>query len=73
MPSSAELADARSSAELEAKAMLAGAQAQLQTAQLNLSFTQIRAPIDGRVSRALITAGNLVNAGESLLTTVVST
>lgn len=70
---SAELADARSSAELEAKAMLAGAQAQLQTAQLNLSFTQIRAPINGRVSRALITAGNLVNAGESLLTTVVST
>jgi multidrug efflux system membrane fusion protein len=70
---SVELADARSSAELEAKAMLAAAQAQLQTAQLNLSFTQIRAPIDGRVSRALITAGNLVNAGESLLTTVVST
>jgi membrane fusion protein, multidrug efflux system len=70
---SAELADARSSAELEAKAMLASAQAQLQTAQLNLSFTQIRAPINGRVSRALITAGNLVNAGDSLLTTVVST
>lgn len=70
---SAELADARSSAELEAKAMLAAAQAQLQAARLNLSFTQVRAPIDGRVSRALITAGNLVNAGDSLLTTLVST
>lgn len=70
---SAELADARSSAETEAKAMLAAAQAQLQAAQLNLSFTQIRAPINGRVSQALITAGNLVNAGDSLLTTLVST
>ncbi len=70
---SAELADARSSAETEAKAMLAATQAQLQAAQLNLSFTQIRAPINGRVSQALITAGNLVNAGESLLTTLVST
>jgi multidrug efflux system membrane fusion protein len=70
---SGELADARSSAETEAKAMLAAAQAQLQAAQLNLSFTQIRAPINGRVSQALITAGNLVNAGESLLTTLVST
>ncbi|MFV3386983.1 efflux RND transporter periplasmic adaptor subunit, partial [Pseudomonas sp. NY15364] len=40
---------------------------------LNLSFTRITAPIDGRVSRAEITEGNLVGAGESLLTSVVST
>ncbi|MCO3909396.1 multidrug efflux RND transporter periplasmic adaptor subunit MexE, partial [Pseudomonas aeruginosa] len=48
-------------------------QAQLDAARLNLSFTRITAPIDGRVSRAEVTAGNLVNSGETLLTTLVST
>lgn len=43
-------------------------------AQLNLDFTQVTAPIDGRASRAMITAGNLVTAGDSasVLTTLVS-
>src|SRR5690606_19428983 len=44
-----------------------------EAARLNLGFTQVRAPIDGRVGRAEVTAGNLVNAGQSLLTTLVST
>lgn len=70
---SAELADARSSAATAAQAQVAAVQAQLDNAQLNLGFTRITAPIDGRVSRAEITSGNLVNAGESLLTSVVST
>ncbi|HSC82749.1 MAG TPA: efflux RND transporter periplasmic adaptor subunit, partial [Pseudomonas sp.] len=70
---SAELADARSSAAAAAKANVAGVLAELENAQLNLSFTRITAPIDGRVSRAEITEGNLVNAGQSLLTSVVST
>ena len=70
---SAELADARSSAATAAQAEIAAIQAQLENAQLNLSFTRITAPIDGRVSRAEITEGNLVNAGQSLLTSVVST
>ncbi|WAC44189.1 efflux RND transporter periplasmic adaptor subunit [Pseudomonas sp. SL4(2022)] len=70
---SAELADARASAAAEAKAALAGIQAELDNARLNLSFTRVTAPIDGRVSRAEITEGNLVNAGQSLLTTLVST
>lgn len=47
------------------------AQAALDAAKLNLEFTEVRAPIDGRVSRALITAGNLVSSA-SVLTTIVS-
>ncbi|WP_172149745.1 multidrug efflux RND transporter periplasmic adaptor subunit MexE [Pseudomonas tumuqii] len=70
---SAELADARASAAQEAQAAVASIQAELDNARLNLSFTRVTAPIDGRVSRAEITEGNLVNAGQSLLTTLVST
>ncbi|MDM8350002.1 efflux RND transporter periplasmic adaptor subunit [Pseudomonas sp. sp1636] len=70
---SAELADARSSAAQEAQATVAGIQAELDNARLNLSFTRVSAPIDGRISRAEVTAGNLVSAGQSQLTTVVST
>ncbi|HEX5123759.1 MAG TPA: efflux RND transporter periplasmic adaptor subunit [Rhodanobacteraceae bacterium] len=50
---------------------IGAAQAALETARLNLEFTEVRSPIDGRVSRALITAGNLVS-NTSVLTTVVS-
>ena len=70
---SAELADARSSAAQEAQAAVAGIQAELDNARLNLSFTRVTAPIDGRVSRAEVTAGNLVTAGQSQLTSLVST
>jgi multidrug efflux system membrane fusion protein len=50
------------------------AQAQLDMAQLNLDFTRVTSPIDGRASRAMITTGNLVTAGDSasVLTTLVS-
>ncbi len=48
------------------------AQAELNAAKLNLSFTRIASPIDGRISRAAVTPGNLVNAGEPVLTTIVS-
>jgi multidrug efflux system membrane fusion protein len=54
-----------------AKADLGAAEAALRTAQLNLSFTRVVSPIDGRISRALITRGNLVTPTD-LLTTVVS-
>jgi multidrug efflux system membrane fusion protein len=54
-----------------AKADLGAAEAALRTAQLNLSFTKVVSPIDGRISRALITRGNLVTPSD-LLTTVVS-
>jgi len=45
----------------------------LDLAKLNLSFTRVIAPISGRVSRAEITAGNLVTADVTALTSVVST
>ncbi|MGO4395675.1 efflux RND transporter periplasmic adaptor subunit [Variovorax sp. M-6] len=70
---SSELADARKSAAEEATAVALAVEAQLDAARLNLGFTRVTAPIDGRVSRAEITAGNLVNAGETVLTTLVGT
>jgi membrane fusion protein, multidrug efflux system len=48
------------------------AEAALATAQLNLGFTEVRSPIAGRVSRALLTIGNLAQADQSVLTSVVS-
>jgi RND family efflux transporter MFP subunit len=65
---SAEEAEAR-------KARAEVAKAALDSAQLDLEYTQVRAPIDGRVSRALLTEGNYVSGNAdsaSLLTTVVS-
>lgn len=58
----------------QAQANVAAAQAALESARLNLEWTQVRAPINGRAGRALVTAGNLVSAGDaaSVLTTVVS-
>ena len=58
----------------EADANLRAAQASLHTARLNLSWTQVRAPVSGRVGRLEITAGNLVAAGPGapVLTTLVS-
>jgi len=54
-----------------AKADVAASQAALRTAQLNLEFTHVISPIDGRVSKAIITRGNLVTTAD-LLTNVVS-
>jgi len=48
-------------------------EAALTQARLNLEFTNITSPVDGRTSRANVTEGNLVNAGDPVLTTVVST
>ena len=66
--------DERSNAQREADANLRAAQAGLQTAKLSLSYTQVRAPVSGRVGRLEITVGNQVAAGPSapLLTTLVS-
>jgi membrane fusion protein, multidrug efflux system len=59
------------SAETEAAGDLGSLNAQLHAARLNLEYSHVRSPIDGHVSRALITPGNLVS-GTNLLTTVVS-
>jgi multidrug efflux system membrane fusion protein len=60
-----------------AQATVMSAKAAADLAMLNLEFTEIHSPIDGRISRALVTEGNLVSSGISgsgatLLTTVVS-
>jgi RND family efflux transporter MFP subunit len=68
--------DARSKGLREAVAAVQSAQANVYTARLNLEFTQVHSPIDGRIGRELITAGNLVNGGggdATLLTFIVST
>lgn len=57
----------------QAEADVAAAQAQERQAALNVEFTQIRSPIAGLVSSARVRPGNLVSAGTTLLTTVVST
>lgn len=68
---SREEADRLDTAAASAKAQVASVQAALDAAQLNLSFTQVRAPVDGKVSNAQITAGNLVTPNDTL-TSVVS-
>ena len=66
--------DERVNALREAEANLRAAQAQLQAARLNLSYTQVRAPVAGRIGRLEVTVGNLVAAGPGapVLTTLVS-
>ena len=66
--------DQRADSSLQALASLAAADAALANAKLNQSFTNVRAPISGRVGRAEVTVGNLVQTGQSatLLTTLVS-
>ena len=54
------------------QAEVTGAMAALDQARLDLEYTEIRAPISGRISRKLITEGNLISANETLLTTIVA-
>ena len=53
-------------------AQLANAQAQLRLAQTNLDYTEIRAPIDGKISRTAVTEGNVVSPNTGTLATIVS-
>jgi multidrug efflux system membrane fusion protein len=67
--------DTRASAEAESRASISAAEAAVATARLNMDWTRVRSPISGRVSRAEVTEGNLVQAGPpdaTLLTTVMS-
>jgi multidrug efflux system membrane fusion protein len=68
---SQEDADRLDTAAQSARATLAAADAALAAARLNLGFTEVRAPIDGRVSNVNITPGNLVGSND-VLTSVVS-
>jgi len=72
---SREELDSRTSGLAESEAAVRAAKAALDNAQLNLEWTTVRAPISGRVGRAEITAGNLVQSGPPsppLLTTIMS-
>lgn len=69
---STEQAESRTSTLRQRQAQLDALQAQLTAAKLDLEFSSIRAPIDGIISRANITKGNNVIAGQSVLTTIVS-
>ena len=67
--------DSRSKAKKEADSNLVAGKAALEAARLNLEYTRVMAPIDGRISRRYVTAGNLVHGGTgmpTLLTTIVS-
>jgi len=64
--------DAALAQERALAAQIAGAQAQLQTAQINLDYTEIRAPIDGRISATEVTEGNVVSTTSGTLATLVS-
>src|SRR5206468_2843605 len=67
--------DSRAGSRADGEAGVRAAEAALRTARLNLDWTRVRAPITGRVGRAEVTPGNLVQAGppaSTLLTTVVS-
>ncbi|MBI1625525.1 efflux RND transporter periplasmic adaptor subunit [Comamonas suwonensis] len=66
--------DERVNAGSEAEANLRAAQASLQSARLNLGYTQVRAPVSGRIGKREITVGNLVAAGPGapVLSTLVS-
>ena len=66
--------DERVNAQQEADANLRAAEAALQSARLSLGYTQVRAPVSGRVGRLEVTVGNLVAAGPGapVLTTLVS-
>ncbi len=70
--SSKEEFDQAATARNQSDAQVATAQAAVDAAKLNLEFTQIKSPIDGRVSREQVTVGNLVANDTTVLTNIVS-
>jgi membrane fusion protein (multidrug efflux system) len=54
------------------EAQVQAAQAQVQASQINLDYTDIRSPIDGKIGRTAVTEGNVVSPGSGVLTTIVS-
>jgi RND family efflux transporter MFP subunit len=65
-------ADERRQTYLSAQASLASATAAVEAAQIDIEFSEIRAPIAGRIGRVLTTEGNLVEANQSVLTSIVA-
>src|SRR5215813_9901607 len=73
---SQEEVDTRMAEQRQAQESVHAARAMVNAAQLNIEFTQVRAPISGRISRYFVSIGNLINGGttvqSTLLTTIVS-
>lgn len=72
---SAEESESRTARQAEARAALLAAEAARDTAKLDVEYTRVLAPVDGRVSRAIVTPGNFVSgvpSANTLLTTIVS-
>ena len=64
--------DRTSTSLAQANAEVNAAEAALETASLNLDYTEVRSPISGKVSRTMLTQGNLIQADQTVLTSVVS-
>jgi membrane fusion protein (multidrug efflux system) len=67
-----EAVDNAQATQRVAAAQLKSAQAQLETAQINLDYTEIRSPIDGRISASLVSPGNAVSPTSGTMATIVS-
>ncbi len=64
--------DAALSTQQSLQAQIEGAQAALKQSQINLDYTEIRAPIDGKIGRTSLTVGNVVTPTSGILATIVS-
>src|SRR3979409_847725 len=64
--------DAALATQRSLEAQVQAAQAQVQSSQINLDYTDIRSPIDGKTGRTAVTEGNVVSPGSGVLTTIVS-
>ena len=64
--------DAAIASQRSLEAQVQAAQAQVQASQINLDYTDIRSPIDGRIGRTAVTEGNVVGPSSGVLTTIVS-
>jgi RND family efflux transporter MFP subunit len=72
---SAEEVDTRAADQREAQESVQAARAAVEATRLNVEFTEVKAPISGRIGRHLVTQGNLINGGtaeSTLLATIVS-
>lgn len=65
--------DSASAQVKQSQAQIAEAQAQVETSRLNLSYTEIKTPISGRIGNTAVTVGNLVSPSTGTLATVVQT
>jgi membrane fusion protein (multidrug efflux system) len=65
--------DDRAASAKEAQGSFAAADANLKTAQINLAYTDITSPINGRIGRTAVTRGNVVGPNSGVLTTIVTT